>query len=272
MFRINYILKKPEKIVPWGEDAKHLHWFGLTDSLLWICVGDSVIYEYSEPHPDDFGIQVKYNDYQLARFIEDILELTSLISESVPEALFDVIDNLSDDIQAWKSMYIDKSDEEFDHFYDEYYLPMSEWFCDRFLSSGHLVCGPSIGFFRCGDKLKIIWNSNPLEDGTEIWKYPRGVYEMDYQCFVSEVLRFINSFATDMDNRISDVVLNGIPGVYVDKDALVQENEQRKETFEHQLSYLYYEETQGTDWDKILDLYEMMCKELGKAYSFHGNQ
>ena len=252
-------------IVPWGEDAKHLHWFGLTDSLLWVSVGDSVIYEYAEPHPDDFGKQVKYNDYQLSRFIEDILELTPVISKSVSESLFEVIDNLSDDLQAWKTMYIDKSDEEFDHFFDEYYLPLSEWFYDRFLSSGHLVCGPSIGFFRCGDKLKIVWDSDPLDDGTEIWKYPRGIYEIDYQDFVSEVSRFIRSFTTDMDNQVSDVVLNGIPDVYVDTDVLVRENAQRKETFKHQLEYLYSEDNHGTEWNKIFDLYKLMLKELGKT-------
>lgn len=265
MFRINYVLKKPDKIVPWGGEKKTLHWFGLTDGLLWINAGDSVIYEYSEPHPDAFGIQVDYNDYQLSRFIEDILELTPVISDSVPESLFDVIESLSDDLQAWKAMYIDKSDEEFDHFYDEYYLPLSEWFYDRFFDSGHLVCGPLIGFFRCGDKLKLIWDSEPLEDGTEIWKSPRGIYEIDYQGFVSEVSRFISAFTTDMDNQIDDVVRNGIPGVFADTDALVCENTQRKETFEHQLSYLYTERNQGIDWNRIHDLYEMMCNELGKG-------
>ncbi|MBO7426280.1 MAG: hypothetical protein J6U23_11440 [Clostridiales bacterium] len=43
MFRINYTLKKPGMIVSWGEEAKHLHWYGLTDGLLWISAGDSII-------------------------------------------------------------------------------------------------------------------------------------------------------------------------------------------------------------------------------------
>ena len=58
MFRINYILKKPNTIGPWGETEKHLHWYGLTDGLLWINAGDSVIYEYAEPHADSLGIQM----------------------------------------------------------------------------------------------------------------------------------------------------------------------------------------------------------------------
>ena len=265
MFRINYILKKPEMIAPWGEEVKNLHWFGLTDGLLWITAGDSVIYEYFKPYIDCFGVQMKYDDYQLSRFIEDILELTPVISESLPKTLFNVIENMIGDLQALKNKYIDKSDDEFDCFYDEFYLPLSEWFYSRFLSSGHLICGPSIGFFRCGDKLKIIWNSDALEDGTEMWKYPRGAFETDYQSFVSEVSRFISSFTTDMDNQVADVVSNGIPGVYVDVDALVRENERRKDTFEYQLRCLYSEGKQETDWNRILNLYELMRSELGKV-------
>jgi hypothetical protein len=36
MFRINYILKRPERILPWGDKEKYIYWFGLTDGLLWI--------------------------------------------------------------------------------------------------------------------------------------------------------------------------------------------------------------------------------------------
>ena len=264
MFRINYILKKPNTIVPWGETEKHLHWYGLTDGLLWINAGDSVIYEYAEPHADSLGIQIKYNDYQLSRFIEDILELSSVISEPIPELLYNVTEDLDEDLESWKANYIDKSDDEFDKFYDELFIPMSEWFYDRFLSSSHLVCGPSIGFFRCGEKLKIIWDSNRLEDGSEMWKYPRGYYEADYQNFVSEISRFLNSFMLDMDAQVSDVVSNGISGVYVDADGLIRENEQRKETFEQQMRKMSSDGKQETDWDRILDLHNMMQVELGK--------
>ena len=264
MFRINYILKKPERIAPWGEESKHLHWFGLTDGLLWISAGDAVIYEYDKPYPDRFGEQIKYNDYYLSRFIEDILELAPFISESVPESLFNVIEDMADDLQAFKDKYIDRSDEEFEAFYDDVFEPLSGWFYSRFLSSGHLVCGPSIGFIRCGDRIKIIWDSDPMKDATAMWKYPRGIFETDYRSFVSEVSGFINSFTADMDDQVSDVANNGIPGVYVDVDALIRENTKRKEAFEHQLKFLYSESKQGTDWNAILDLYELMCKELGK--------
>ena len=262
MFRINHILKNPDKIVPWGKENKYLHWFGLTDGLLWIEAGDSVIYEYSKPHMDDFGNSVIYNDYQLSRFLEDFLELTGYISESVPEMLYDSVDSIEESLHKWLSLNIDKPDEEYDHFYDNEYQPLSDWFYDRTMDSGHLICGPLIGFFRCGDKIKIVWNSiRPVSDGTDIWRYPKGIYEMRYADFVLEISRFISTFIEDMDMQVADVVLNGIPDVYVDTDALISENDQRKDTFTHQLKALYSEDIQKTDWNRILDLYIVMREQ-----------
>ena len=262
MFAINYILKKPELIVPWGDVEKSLHWFGLTDGLLWIDVGDAVIYEYKEPHPDNFGTQVRYNDYQLTRFLEDFLELSSAISEPVPKLLYDSIDAMEDDFEALKSKYIDTSDDEFDSFYDEFYLPLIEWYYNRCMDSGHLVCGPQIGFFRCDDKLKVVWNSKHMNDGTELWKYPCGSYEMPYSEFVAEVIRFVNNFTSDMDRQVADVFGNGIPGVSVDTDALMHENTWRKDKFINQLKPFYAASIQETDWKRVIALYECMRKEL----------
>lgn len=43
MFKINHILQRPEKIIPWGDKEKSLSWFGLTDGLLWIEAGGGII-------------------------------------------------------------------------------------------------------------------------------------------------------------------------------------------------------------------------------------
>lgn len=55
-------------------------------------------------------------------------------------------------------MYIDQPDEVFDQFMETDYIGV-KWFDDRIMDSGHLIGGPLIGFFRSGDKLKIIWDS-----------------------------------------------------------------------------------------------------------------
>ncbi len=47
--KINFRLQELEKVMPFGKEPHlSLHWFGLTDGLLWIDVGTQTIYEYSE--------------------------------------------------------------------------------------------------------------------------------------------------------------------------------------------------------------------------------
>lgn len=263
MFKINYQLKKPQEIEPWGETEKVLHWFGLTDSLLWINAGDSVIYEYSEEAVKEFGIPIKYNDYQLSRFLEDFSDILPYVSESLPEFLYDSVENFSKNIRKWNLQYIEKSDEEYDHFFDALYEPLDRWFYDRTFDSGHLVGGPRIGCFRCGDNIKIYWESDySLKDGSSIWKNPKGLYEMKYADFVSEVSRFFESFAYDMDKQTADVQKNGIKGVFVDIDSLSKENELRKEIFSEKVRTLYSEKETNTDWSQVKHLYDKMIMEI----------
>ena len=263
MFRINYSLKKPSEIIPWGESHPTLHWFGLTDGLLWIEIGDSVIYEYAEAHPDERGNLIKYNDYQLSRFLEDFSEILPRVYESIPEYLYDVVDKFESHAEAWKDLYIDKDDETFDEFYFGEYEAVTSWFYGRHIDSGHLIAGPHIGCFRCGDRIKILWDSPRSESDAKssIWKYPSGCVEISWSEFVSEVERFFSSFYRDMDKQVEDVVRNGIPGVEVDTDALVRENIFRKDAFDSKVKTLRTGEEVQTDWDVIKKLYGRMREE-----------
>lgn len=125
MFRINHILKKPDEIVPWG---KSLHWFGLTDGLLWIEAGNSVIYEYTEARDDEMGKPIIYNNYQLSRFMEDFFDILPFVAESVPDYLYKDIELFDERINKWDSLHYDLSDEEYDEFYfgiyEELYDPI----------------------------------------------------------------------------------------------------------------------------------------------------
>ena len=204
----------------------------MTDSLLWIDVGDSVIYEHSEEAMKEFGIPIKYNDYQLSRFLEDFSDILPYVSESLPEFLYNSVETFPENIHKWNLQYVEKSDEEYDYFFDVLYEPLDKWFYERTFDSGHLIGGPLIGCFRCGDNIKIYWESDySLKDGSSIWKNPKGLYEMKYNDFVSEISRFFESFACDMDKQVADVQKNGMKGVFVDIDKLSKENETRKEIF-----------------------------------------
>ena len=261
MFRINFKLKKPAEIKPWGELNPSLHWFGLTDSLLWIDISNSVIYEYTEALTDECGNSIKYNDYQLSRFLEDFSDILPSVSKSIPNSLYDAIENFENDTEKWKSLYIDEDDEKFDKFYDEGYEPLTSWFYERCIDSGHLVQGPHIGFFRCDENIKIWWNSESYNQ-QNVWRFPSGCFEIAYSEFVSEVERFFALFYIEMDKQIEDVIQNGIPGVYVDNDELIRENKLRKDQFYQKVVSLKDMKPALINWKDITNLYDRMRAEL----------
>ena len=90
-FKINFVLRDIDKIVPWGEKRDYLSWFGLTDSDLWIKAGDKTIYEYSGAARKFWECDIRYNDYQLSRFLEDFSRIFEYVRESVPPKYYDII-------------------------------------------------------------------------------------------------------------------------------------------------------------------------------------
>lgn len=268
MFKINFRLRELDKIVPWGENGGSLHWFALTDSELWITAGEMTIYEYSEAALEqwkEYEYSSKYNDYQLSRFLEDFSHTFSYVRESIPQYLYDIVGDFCRLTDGWKESHFDDDDEAFDKFYDNEYSPLTEWFYERIFDSAHLIGGPFIGCFRCGDKVKIFWESDHhlLDRGESIWAYPKGVYELDYVDFVSEVKRFFEDFYKEMDKQVELAVQKDWGMVELDKKRLAEENEERKIGFNRQIVFLS-EDSRRTDWGKVRLAYEKMEKEMNQ--------
>lgn len=284
-FRINYKLKNPNEIAPWGEETKSLSWFGLTDGLLWITAGKDTIYEYADTEEAwDFwcsryiehGIPLprkkseifsQYNDYQLARFVEDFIEILPAVVQSVPETLYRSIGTFREMTDRWLAQHDGCADEEFNSFYDNSYCRLMEWYNSRTLDSGHLVGGPTLGFFRCGDKITFIWHStHRLPSGGSIWTSPSGIYEMDYNSFHREVFHFFRSFALDMYNQMiaffSDVLEGKLKGVDIDMDAVAREQQQREQTLCRSAHLLSCDKKDDTDWDRVCALFDLMKSEI----------
>ena len=138
-----------------------------------------------------------------------------------------------------------------------------EWFFDRTLDSGHLVGGPYIGCFRCGDMLKVWWFSDyKLESGESIWTAASGVFELPYSDFISEIRRFFEEFFDKMDEQVKKALEKDWGTVRLDKNRLQEEHKERREGFYQKIALLD-EDIQKTDWDKIGSLYDKMRSELG---------
>lgn len=261
--KINFQLQELDKIVPWGQEPYlSLHWFGLTDGLLWIHVGAQTIYEYTEEAMNYFGNNERYNDYQISRFLEDFFETFRYVGESIPEELYHSLDEFDAKIEKWKECHIEEDDEVFDKFYFDEYCELGEWRWDRTLDSGHLVGGPHIGFFRCGEKIKILWESNfELDTGNSIWTSPEGSFEMPYDEFVLSVKDFFDLFFIAMDKQVENAVMKEWGSISLDKQKLLKEHGERKSDFSKKIGFL--ENTNAnTDWNKVMMLYKKMEDEI----------
>ena len=236
-FKIHFELKSNlDEIAPFGEKESYsLSWFGLTDGLLWITAGDKTVYEYSEAANREWGGETRYNDYYLSRFLEDFSEIFESIAKPISRNLYDSVEGFE---ELSEKMLDEIPDDNFDEKLDEY-LEKTEWFRSRSFDSGHLIGGPIIGCFRCGDLLKFYWNSGyTLESGESIWTAPRGSLEIPYNEFVSEVKRFLAEFHAKMDEQVKRALKKDWGEIRVDKEYLTKENVERKIGFEQKTAKL----------------------------------
>lgn len=265
--KFNFQLRKLDRITPFAQEVyRSLHWFGLTDGLFWIRVGDQTIYEYSAAANDFFGSCDKYNEYNIARFMEDFFHTFRYVGESIPEELYSEIDSFAGKVEQWRKRYDMQEDDIFELFFEEEYSALSKWWYDRGFDSEYLIGGPAINCFRCGDKLKILWESTFLTgSGESIWTAPKGSLEMPYEEFILSVTEFFESFFEAMENQIDYAVKKEWGSIEIDKRRLMEENEKRKSDFLKKIDLLKNND-EYTNWDKVLTVYEKMKRELADSH------
>lgn len=267
-FKINFQLKEPDQALAFGDELNRvIHWFGLTDGLLWIDVNGQTIYEYNEEAEKYFGCDIHYNDYQIARFLEDFADTFWYIRESIPEELYTILDEFNHKAAEWNDLHLDDEDDAYIQFCEKEYSELITWYASRSFDSGHLVGGPCIGCFRCGENIKILWESTfEPENGSNIWTSPKGIFEMPYDEFILAVTEFFDSFFLAMDKQVEKAVAIDWEDISLDKERLVKENEERKAGFYDSLSCLK-KSYENTDWNKVEEIYEKMERELQAAKS-----
>ncbi|MBS4012358.1 MAG: hypothetical protein KGZ97_01185 [Bacteroidetes bacterium] len=264
---INFKLRELDKIVPWGAKPElSLNWFGLTEGDLWLKFGCETIYEYSKEAIKDWGRQSsQYNDYQIARFIEDFTELFDKISESIPEEIYNLTKDLKkfqSDAKDWIDL-CEKGEDYNSDFNFEEYCKLTSWIYQRTLYSEHLVGGPHLSFFRRNDKVRITWDTEHiLENGLSLWTAKNGSYEMDYSDFIDKIKDFGQSFFTEMNKQIELAIAKDWGDVEIDKLRIVEEHKERKEEFLSKLLLPENELVDKTDWADIEQLYNRMTNEL----------
>ncbi len=266
MFNIHFQLQELDKIVPWGdENHQSMHWYGLTDGLLWISAGTHTVYEYSQDARDFWNDDIKYNDYQISRFLQDFSGTFPFLCESVPKNIYDNIENFMSLTDKWKLLHEDLPDDAFEVWYDETYYPLIEWFYQQnSFDSGHLVGGYQIGCFRFQDNIKFWWDNHgrTLENGRPIWTAPKGSLELPYADFVQKVQRFFDAFFLEMDKQVDSAVRKDWGTVQFDKEELVKHHQFSREAFQQKIDALSKNPQFPRDWNQISVLWQKCLDEL----------
>lgn len=244
-----------------------MHWFALTDGDLWLSFGNNTIYEYTTEALAYFENKPsRYNDYYLARFLNDFTQMFRQISISVPEKFYNLTKNIEqfrEQAEKWKDTY-ETDESEFSEFYFNEYQDLISWASERKLSSRHLFGGPYISFFRHENKIRILWQTDYLlENGRNLWTAKNGWHEMEYSDFVENVKTFGKAFFKAMDTQVEQALNKEWANINLDKEQLAKEHIKRKEEFNASFSLLSLDTPpKETDWNTIENLYNRMCREI----------
>lgn len=264
---IHFRIKDLDSIEPIGQAPGSLSWFSLTDGDLWFTFGSHTLYEYSMESMAYFKDKpTPFNDYYIVRFIEDFSELFRHITTSISKGLYRLTEDLElfkAQTEKWNDIY-DTDPEDINDFYAEEYQIITSWFYERELSAKHLMGGPRIYFFRCGNKIRIVWETHQkLENGSLLWTAKNAWYEMDFSLFISEVRSFADAFFRGMDLQVENAVKKDWGNLSLDKEVLIKEHAERKAEFYRKFKFL---EDSGNDieydWQTIEILHERMLREI----------
>ena len=259
---INFKLKEPTEIIPWGtEPNTRIHWFGLTDGSYWLRVGDKTLYQHTDEIMHSWDISGDpYTDYYIVRFLEDFTELFYAIVEPIPEDLYLIarshfsLYDFYGKATIWLEKLQDNENVDIDLYYDKY-DKIIEWIYSRTLTAMHLNSGPHISFFRCHDKISIVWNRHQLdESGLAIWTAGNGQIEMLFDDFIIEVKKWGELFFASMELQIEKAFEREWGNTEIDRVRIKEEQNERYQDFVDKVNVLTQTQYKSTDWSLVSSL------------------
>lgn len=270
MALINFTLKHPDNIIPWGDAPDtSMDWSGLTDGEYWLDVNKATLYEYTnEVLTGNNANDSHYVDYQIARFTEDWTGIFESIAEPVPDTFYSI--SRSNDYlyrfyaaaQNWFEHASKDPSADADALYDSYDKAI-EWIYSRTLTAEHLTAGPGISFFRNRNNISIVWQADHLTDNhIPVWTAQNGEVEMEYEMFINETEDFGNRFFHAMDAQVQIAIDKNWGTTQLNKERLIQEQLTRKAAFQQKLSILKGESAKHTAWDVVNAVITKMFSQI----------
>jgi hypothetical protein len=272
MSLFEFKLKNLSEVLPWGEEPDlYLHWFGLTDGIYYMNVGDEQLFrastavmEHWKKDYHNINVNDVYVDYQVVRLYEDLLEKLIDMLQPVPSEIQQLIAT-QEKQEHWttqlREIFESTDSEEIE---DLYSVATEWWNYHRNLSTMHLSEGPNIWIWNYGETIHIRWN-NELKnvDGIQPWSTVRGDYTLPLEKFREEVTYFHERIMNEMAYRIKKLMTdNPIPHINIDIRSLEKEHEERKNSLNEAIA----KTPNVTSWDTVIEAINML-KGPNKAIS-----
>jgi len=249
------------EINPWGADQGRpsLHWYGLTDGWFWIEAGGQELFRYTEEVLHHWHQQVPegclsplpYENYQVARYWEDLLELLPAILDPLPP---DLVARVADargwsDLQSralrWQEVQASETA------WDAYYMAAA-WWGRRTWDAGHLAHPPCIALWRVEDTVHIRWDNRQVTvNGAPVWEALEDEVTLPVAEFLAAVESFHRRFSSEMERRVAEVTAEPPLHVEIDLVALLLEQEERHGLLQSALRPGTTEAGRDYSWDEV---------------------
>ncbi|MDM8561668.1 DUF5984 family protein [Candidatus Parabeggiatoa sp. HSG14] len=259
-----------DKMTPWGNQSDlSLHWFGLTDGIYYLNVGNEQLFRFSKeilqhwrkeyPKLDGFKDHV---DYQVVRLYEDVLEILPDILSPIPTEVYSLIETPLVQKKWIADLTKVLTTEDDNELYETCYQA-TDWWAYRQLSTIHLNQGPDIWFFRVDDMIHIRWcNDEKKIDGIQPWAALTGDWQLPVAQFIQEIEAFHNRLMKEMGERIEILRTNNpIPHIKIDMDNLVKEHEQRIKPLETVLT----SEPRTVNWNEVISTTKTLIQSASSS-------
>jgi hypothetical protein len=247
--RIFFELRPLADIEPWGdpESGLRLAWFGLTDGWYDLAIDGHRLYS-SRGETRGIG-------YQVVRLWEDLITVVPFALESVPEPLARRLA----DFDAWTS-WVAKAWDLDDQ--DDVLSRALGWWSDRELSASHLDGAPTLQLWRCGDDLRLHWQSVSRESNMPAWSSPNGHATTNADAFREELIKFDRELINAMGARVSEIERSwSRPTIAIDVEGLRCEHADRSSWLQNALQGPRHRQA---NWDEVVEALIALENRIGK--------